>query len=109
MYLAFHSTELREICEFEERALEQLGIDVSQSLKERLADLMAAQSPNDLVAGSPRSIRSQNDEFMVVDLSHEYQITFVANHPVNPVDDSGAIDWSRVSRVRITNVGPSGE
>lgn len=109
MYLAFRSKELREICEYEDRALEQLGIDVSQSLKERLADLMAAQSPKDLVAGSPRSIRDQNDEFMVVDLCQGCQVTFVANHPVNPVDDSGAIDWSRVSRVRIINVGPSGE
>lgn len=109
MYLAFGSKQLREICEYEECASEKLGIEVSDSLKERLADLMAAQSPKDLVAGSPRLVRSENEEFMVVDLCNGYQITFVANHPVNPVDDSGAIDWSRVSRVRITNVELNGE
>ncbi len=109
LYLAFGSKQLREICEYEQCASEKLGIEVSDSLKERLADLMAAQSPRDLVAGSPRSIRCRNHEFMVVDLCQGCQVTFVANHPVNPVDDSGAIEWSRVSRVRIINVGPSGE
>ena len=109
MYLAFGSKQLREICEFEERALDELGIVVSESLKERLADLMAAPSPNDLLAGSPRSIGGGKDESMVLDLGHGYQMSFVANHPQNPVDESGAIDWSRVSRIRIIDVGLSHE
>lgn len=109
MYLAFGNKQLREICEFEERALDELGTEVSESLKGRLADLMAARSPNDLVAGSPRSIGGGKNASMVLDLGQGYQISFVANHPQNPVDQSGAIDWSRVSRIRIVGIGLSRE
>lgn len=44
MQLAFETKRLRDICENEERAADELGTKVAEQLKRRLADLRAAES-----------------------------------------------------------------
>ena len=74
-------------------------------MKHRLADLYAAKSISDLIAGRPRLIEGgQFDQFMVVDLSDEYQLIFCANHPNNPTFEYGKIDWSKVSRIKMMHI-----
>jgi hypothetical protein len=46
--LAFETKLLREICESEQKARQELGIKVAEALKRRLADLRAATSVEDL-------------------------------------------------------------
>jgi hypothetical protein len=52
--LAFDSKSLRTTCESERQAKLELGDVVAEVLKHRLADLLAAKSVKDLVAGQPR-------------------------------------------------------
>ena len=103
MELAFDSKELRSICESEEDAKQQLNSFVVESLKHRLADLRAAISIKDLVAGKIRPL-DNSDQQMVADLSDGYQLIFCANHPKNPLLESGNLDWSRVSRIKILGI-----
>jgi hypothetical protein len=103
--LAFDSKALRAICENEINAKRDLGPEVAEILKHRLADMHAAPSPKDLVAGRPREQGSQRGQGqMVVDLCDGYRIVFCANHPKNPMTASSDLDWSRINRVKILRI-----
>lgn len=102
--LAFKSKELRTICESEAHAKCNLGSKVAEALKHRLADLRAATSIVDLVAGRPRIADGGHSQQMIVDLCDGYRITFCANHPNNPVTEHGKLDWTKVSRIKILGI-----
>lgn len=102
MELAFESRELREICESEAEASQHFGDAVAEMLRHRLADLDAAGSPEELVAGRPRV--GEEAETMVVDLCDGHRIVFTPNHIKNPTQPAGGVDWPRVSRIRILRI-----
>ncbi len=104
MQLAFHSASIRTICESERHAKQELGDAVAEVLKHRLADMSAATSVRDLVAGRPRILGGTIPQQMVVDLRDNYLVAFTANHTKNPVTETGDLDWERVSRVKILRI-----
>ena len=102
MELAFHTKSIRSICESEEQAKLELGDSVAEVLKHRLADMRAARTPKDLVAGRPRI--GADGKHMVIDLRGGHVIVFKANHPNNPNNDADGLDWARVSRIKIMRI-----
>ena len=104
MELAFESKQLREICEDEDKAKYEFGVSVTEKLKSRLADLRAATSVKDLVAGRPRELGGSQDRHFAVDLCEGFSIVFCPNHITVPELDSGKVDWSRVSRLKIWDI-----
>jgi hypothetical protein len=102
LVLSFTSKSLREICEDEEPAT-RLGKNVIRSLRHRLADLEAAGSVKDLIAGFPRK-RSSSDNYQLT-LSDGLCLEFAANHVKNPVGKNEEVDWSRVNRIQIMRIG----
>jgi len=101
--LAFSTKALRAVCESEERAQSELGVDLASILKRRLADLRAAANVTDLVAGNPRPAPQSKKELML-DLADGFAVFLTANHAANPRRRSGDIDWSKVSRVRLLRI-----
>jgi toxin HigB-1 len=102
--LAFDSKRLRTICESESQANVELGGTAAQILRHRLADLRAASSPRDLVAGRPRVLNAADRECMILDLDNGRRLVFTANHPDNPVTDTSHLDWERVTRIKILEI-----
>jgi hypothetical protein len=102
--LAFDSPWLRTVCESERVAKDELGGAVAEVLKHRLADMAAATSVADLVAGRPRGLGGTARNQMAVDLCEGYVITFAANHTKNPNTETGDLDWKRVSRIKILRI-----
>ena len=102
--LAFETRPLRTICENESHAKCEFGSTVAEALKHRLADLRAATSIIDLVAGRPRVSDGANSQHMVVDLCGGYRIVFCPNHPNNPVTESGKLDWPKATRIKILGI-----
>lgn len=104
--LAFATKTLRNICEKEEEAIQKFGPNVAEALKHRLADLRASISIKDIVVGSPR-IRNYDPyhESMIINLSEGCSMIFCANHPNNPTNPDGNIDWLKVSRIKILQIG----
>ncbi len=102
MQLAFDSKELREICESDSQARLDLGDAVAEMLKHRLADMRAAKSAKDLVAGKPRT--HPDSQHMLIDLSDGYTIVFKANHTNNPLTEAGDLDWAKVTRIKILRI-----
>jgi plasmid maintenance system killer protein len=99
--LAFDSKWLRTLCENGAQAQQELGSGAAEMLKHRLADLRAATSINDLIAGHPCTLDDTGGRQMVISLSHGRRVKICANHPRNPLTASGTIDWSKVSRIKI--------
>lgn len=99
--LAFSTKHLRDLCEIEESARNSFGERVSSMLKERLADLIAARSPCELPVGSPEP---EGEDNMTLQLCDGYQIRFRANHLSNPVDHSGGVIWSEVTRILVLSI-----
>ena len=102
MELAFESKELRDACENDSEARRQFGSAVAEMLRHRLADLDAATSPKDLLAGQPRA--GTDPETMVIDLCEGHRLVFTANHPNNPTTPTGELDWAMVRRARILRI-----
>src|ERR1035437_2576694 len=102
--LAFASKSLRTTCENEFQARLELGAETATMLKHRLADLRAATSATDIVAGRPRVLHDPDGECMIVDLSKSHRLVFTANHTNNPRTDNRDIDWSRVTRIKILRI-----
>lgn len=73
-------------------------------LKHRLADLSSCTSVRDLVVGRPRIADVGHGRQMIVDLAEGYEMLFEVNHPKPPVNQTGGIDWSRVTRVKIMDI-----
>lgn len=105
MEISFDTKRLRTICESDVYANHELGLRVSELLKRRLADLRAATSIKDLVAGQPRILDEANRQNMVINLSDGYGIVYCANHIKNPMTETGGIDWAKVSRIKILRIG----
>jgi len=74
-------------------------------LKHRLADLRAAACVNDLIVGNPRELNRKNFQQYILDLVDGYGLIFCANHNTNPQLSCGKTDWSKVSRIKILNIG----
>jgi proteic killer suppression protein len=102
--LAFESKSLRNTCEVEAQAVLELGSLVAESLKHRLADLRAAASVRDLVAGRPRVAGGEDRRRMVVDLCDGFCLVFRSNHTKNPLIGADDIDWSKVTRIRVLGI-----
>jgi proteic killer suppression protein len=105
--LAFATKSLRLLCESEASATRELGASVAQKLRRRLADLRAATSVKDLVAGRPRQLAGAHRRHVSVDLCEGSSIVFSPNHRTIPMLASGGVDWSKVTRVKVLRIESS--
>ena len=103
MELAFKTKKLREICEDAAVAGDRFDVQVVQQLRRRLSDLRAAESPDDLVAGRPRLVETKRPR-LVLDLSGGFELACEANHARPPQHKDGALDWSRVHRLKVVAI-----
>lgn len=104
MEIAFHSRQLRDICESEAMLTKRFGKRVGQQIKRRLADLRAATSVDDLVVGNPRQLPGKPQPTMVLDLCDSFSLSFRPNHVLRGTA-TGKRDWSEVTRIKIMTIG----
>lgn len=105
MEIEIPDSGLRAICEQERTATKKLGRNCARKLRARLADLQAAVSVHELVAGRPHSLRGDRLGQFSVDLHGGVRLVFEpANDPI-PEFEHGGIDWRKVTQVRIVFIG----
>jgi len=103
--ISFIDVELRQICEDPEIAYSKLGHAVAENLKSRIADLDAALTIEDVIAGNPRIIKSSSCSYYIIDLSENLVLIVHSAHVKNiPLSDDNELDWSRVTRVQIKEI-----
>lgn len=101
MVLAFDNQELREKCEDNDFAYKEFGREASDALRGRLADLDACNNVLDIPIGNPGRIEYNNDECYKVDIDKDYKLIFSCNHTKRPTNESGQIDWGKVTRIKL--------
>lgn len=102
--IAFAKKSLRQVCESERTARHSLGAAVAEKLKRRLADLRAANSVKDLVAGRPKELTNARAGQISLELAEGFRLILSANHNVPPLLEGTRVDWSKVSRIKIISI-----
>lgn len=100
MELAFRTRALRNICEDADVAASEFEQEAAALLRHRLADLRAATSVSDVVAGSPRT----SGAVLSIRIGNDHLLELQANHVKMPVTIDGLVDWARVTRLRVLDV-----
>jgi toxin HigB-1 len=105
MEITFSDHKLQKLCEQLKIANKKLGKDCARKLRSRLADLEAATSVQDLVAGRPHPLKGDRIGQFALDLQGGKRLVFEsANDPI-PYQEDGSIYWAQVTAVRIVFVG----
>ena len=105
MDLSFKTKWLREICECEDTAIENLGVRNTRLLKNRLADIKAASSKYQISVGDPQIINVDNQALFSITLEKDIKVLFIANHNTNPRKKDGELDWNKISRLKVISIG----
>lgn len=103
MELAFETQKLRSWCEDPDHANLPYKPEVIGQLKLRLADLRAATSPLELIAGSPRFFNSHPPRISL-SLGGTHVLNCVVNHSHSKIDEDGRVIWEAVRRLRVTSI-----
>lgn len=103
MELAFRTRWLRDVCEDPRRAAAEYGDRTAGALQARLADLHAAGSASDLVAGAPR-VGGPAQSRLVIQIANSQYLVLQCNH-VKSIDGDGPVDWSKVTRLQVVSIG----
>lgn len=104
MDLAFATIALRDLCLSEVSMVEHLGDEKAEALKVLVADLRAATSISDVVSGEIAVSKANHRDVATYISPQGIRVSMLANHRANPVDDLGVVDWSLVTRIKITEV-----
>ena len=99
--LAFATKGLRQTCESQLKAERELGMKVAEKLRARLADLRAARTIEDVIAGKPEA---RPDGHVTLELADGVCALFSANHVTNPVTKSGEINWQKINRLKLVRI-----
>jgi proteic killer suppression protein len=106
--IAFQTRELRNLCEKERVAQRQLGRAVAEKLKNRLADIIAAEQVDEVIAGSPK-IKGKLRDRIEINLGGGIRLVVCSNHHSPAVTKDGRVDWLHVSRLKVVHIGPGDE
>ena len=96
---AFSTKKLRSMCEDEEVAISEISVAGADSLRQKLADLRAADSIVDLPSTTSLS-QSDSLDYYTLQVSHLFSINIYPNHANVPMKN-GHVDWSKVHRIRL--------
>ncbi|MBI1246005.1 MAG: hypothetical protein GC202_13460 [Alphaproteobacteria bacterium] len=105
MNFSFGSKKLREICEKKATAEKAIGKRGAQILQNRLADIEAADSFADVIAGSPRVDPADSGNSVILDLCDDLQISMIPMYPNFSDRKISAGDIARVTSVKIIKIG----
>lgn len=95
MEIAFHTKELRAICEDIAIARNKYGTNVASLLTRRMADLQSANVISELLAGNPTFC---DDCHMTINIAEGYKFFIKKNHSKKKTD------WNTTSRIQIIEI-----
>lgn len=105
MELSFATEELRAICESRRKASNRLGHDASQALEMVLADIDACQTLEEIESIYGELPMLTDTESWILSLDGAVSIRFTSGHVKTPRRKSGDLDRTRVTRLKIEEIG----
>lgn len=107
--LSYQDEKLRKICESPLSAKRRLGVRAASTLASRLADLVAAVCPCDLVEMGLARFDGPSNSHIVIELPDDYALVATINHRSVPKLANGELDWKQVSRLKILSIKRANE
>jgi len=108
MDIIFRSSKLQKACSSERESNRQWGAENAKKIRQRLADLEAAETLADMGALPParcHELKGDRTGQFAVDLRHPLRLIFEpAQEPV-PRKEDGGVDLHKVIKIRILDVG----
>ena len=101
--LAFRTRTLRARCEDPATAKTDWTPEVREQLQNRIADIRAADSPLELIAGAPKLLEGRHPS-LEIRLTHDYVIVCQVNHAAIPRNEQAKVQWKRIRRVRVDEI-----
>ena len=105
MDILFTGDDLERLCSNRREQNKRLGSKGAKKLRTRLADLMAASTVTDLVAGRPHPLKGDRAGQFAVDLDGGRRLVFKPAHEPIPQRDDGSVAWEQVTAVRVVFIG----
>lgn len=105
MELSFATAQLRSLCESRRRARKLLGIEAAALLAQLLADAEACKSVTELIELLQGQVAPADGDQWRTMLTKHCRVVFGCGHVTAPRTKAGAVDWSKVSRIRILEIG----
>lgn len=105
MELSFSDLDLRSLCEKSAKARARFGVDVARRLISRLADLLAADTLDDVAIGD--LLQNEGDgteDKFSMNLGEMHRLVFRQSHRIRPTRKDGSLDKTKVTRVQITKI-----
>lgn len=104
MDIYFASKKLEKLCSDSREATKVLGTDCARKLRARLADLQAADTVSELVAGRPHPLTGNRAGQFALDLAGGQRLVFQPKRG-GAAKASTTLDWKRVTAVEIIFIG----
>jgi hypothetical protein len=107
--LAFSTKELRDRCEIQVEGERAYGAAVAEQIRERLADLLDAETVFELPTGNPREVPEGDRSYYEIELPEGCRMVIRPNHghkTLPKLRGTGGIDWTKVTRVTVNIIDP---
>ena len=107
MDIYFRTKRLQKLCSVSREAQKHLGVKRARKLQQRMMELKAAISLDDISRLPParcHELTENRKGQLSVDLEHPYRLLFIpANNPI-PEAKNGGLDWPRVTEIEIIEI-----
>ena len=106
MKISFINTKLHKLCNSEKESKIQLGRETSKVLMQRLDDLEAATTLEDMrnIPGNCHQLKGDRQGEIAISLRGQNRLIFIPNHNPLPVRADGSMDWNKITSIQITAV-----
>ena len=108
MEIHFVSRKMQKLCNSEKEMRGRFGPRNAKRLQQRLAELAAAESLDDVARVPPTRCHELGQDRkgqLAVDLVHPWRLVFEPDHDPLPTKEDGGLDWKQVTRILVIEVG----
>jgi len=101
---------LQKLCSLNREAQKQLGAKMARKLQQRLMELKAASTLDDIedISRLPpvrcHELTGKRKGQLSVDLEHPYRLLFVPAHNPLPTKEDGGVDWVGITEIEIIGI-----
>lgn len=107
MVIYFKTKKLQKICNKGAEAIKKLGHKCGVKLQQRMMELSAAESLEDISRFPParcHELTGNRKGQLSVDLEHPYRLLFIPAHDPVPERQEGGLDWKGVTEIEIITI-----
>jgi proteic killer suppression protein len=105
--ITFISRKLQKVCNSEKEMRTRFGKPLAERLKQRLAELKAADTLEDirrLPSARCHELSQNRKGQLAVDVVHPKRLIFEPDYNPVPRKPDGGLDWPHVTRIRVIEI-----